>query len=120
MSKANFTRIPSSITQNVFKYQIKKAFVTTPISYLLQVQAPYGTLDKLYIHIDWSTTTSKHFQLNWSIRQKELSQYVEHLFESILMRKTFHVFPLIFSDAFVKVGHTYCLFFLFQLADKHI
>ncbi|GAA5814601.1 hypothetical protein MFLAVUS_008100 [Mucor flavus] len=102
MSKVNFTRIPSSMTQNVFKYQIKKAFVTTPISYLLQVQAPYGTLDKLYIHIDWSTTASKQFQLNWSINRKELSRYVEQLFESILMRKTFHVFPLIFSDAFVK------------------
>ncbi|KAG2234290.1 hypothetical protein INT48_002880 [Thamnidium elegans] len=102
MSKVNFTRILLSTTQDVFQYQIKKAFVTTPISYLLQVQAPYGTLDKLYIHIDWSTTTSKQFQLNWLNNHKVLSQYVEQLLVSILVRKTFNIFPLIFNDTFVK------------------
>ncbi|KAI9483292.1 MAG: hypothetical protein EXX96DRAFT_536648 [Benjaminiella poitrasii] len=42
-------------------YKIKKAFVTTPLSYLLDKEAPYGTLGKIEITFDWITTNILFF-----------------------------------------------------------
>lgn len=109
MSNVKFKNISSSKEQeegSSFHYQVQKAFVTTPLSYLLQLQAPHGVLDKLYIHLDWTTTHSKSFQTAWNLEsnQEFMSRYVEEILVTLLGKRTFISYPLIFSDIFVKVS----------------
>ncbi|KAI9342151.1 hypothetical protein BD770DRAFT_398779 [Pilaira anomala] len=105
MSNVKFKNISSSSKEEgLFHYQVQKAFVTTPLSYLLQLQAPHGVLDKLYIHLDWTTTNSKSFQTAWNLESDRefMSRYVEEILVTLLGKRTFISYPLVFSDIFVK------------------
>ncbi|KAI7907973.1 uncharacterized protein BX663DRAFT_492593 [Cokeromyces recurvatus] len=85
-------------------YKIKKAFVTTPLSYLLDKKAPYGTLDKIEIIFDWIPTQSKEFQSTWKrkFNLDLIGHYIEQAFTNIIIKKTSYMYPLIFSNYYTK------------------
>ncbi|KAL7328718.1 hypothetical protein PS15p_206947 [Mucor circinelloides] len=85
-------------------YQVEKAFVTTPISYVLDKQAPYGTLDTVEVLLSFSSPKLKEFQSNWKrkLTLEIMSDYLEDVLTSLLIKKTCHLYPLIFSSAYAK------------------
>jgi hypothetical protein len=93
--------------QEFFRYTIKKAFVTTPLSYLLIDQSvSYGVLYRLDLIFNWSTVNkSKEFQSIWKrtlLQDPQMKIYMAYLLQTILFRKTCHLYPLIFSNTYVK------------------
>jgi hypothetical protein len=40
----------------VYQFTIQKAFVNTPLSYVLGCDAPHGILQKMELVFDWSTS----------------------------------------------------------------
>lgn len=105
MGYPEFKNIQSS-KQDLFQYEIQKAFATTPLSYLLQKHAPHGVLEKLHVHLDWITTDSVMFQSAWNhnLKRELISSYVQDVFIEILIKRTFRFYPLIFSSFYVKVN----------------
>ncbi|KAL0141463.1 hypothetical protein V8B55DRAFT_1489490 [Mucor lusitanicus] len=87
-----------------YRYQVEKAFVTTPISYVLDRQAPYGTLDTLEVLLDFSSPKTKEFHANWKrkLTLETMSEYLEDVLTMLLIKKTCHLYPLIFSSAYAK------------------
>lgn len=101
--------MPSVTTDNnqdLFSYTIKKAFVTTPLSYLLVDQsASHAVLDRLDLIFNWPMLNKcKEFQSAWKrklLHHSQMNAYMTHLIETIL-RKTCYLYPLIFNNAYVK------------------
>ncbi|KAL9549254.1 hypothetical protein MBANPS3_005293 [Mucor bainieri] len=87
-----------------YRYQVEKAFVTTPISYVLDKQAPYGTLDTVEVLLDFSSPKTKEFHANWKrkLTLDIMSEYMEEVLTMLLIKKTCHLYPLIFSSAYAK------------------
>lgn len=90
--------------KGLYRYQVEKAFVTTPISYVLDTQAPYGTLDTLEVLLDFSSPKAKEFHANWKrkLTFESMSDYMEDVLTMLLIKKTCHLYPLIFSSAYAK------------------
>ncbi|GAN08081.1 hypothetical protein MAM1_0188c07588 [Mucor ambiguus] len=90
--------------KGLYHYQVEKAFVTTPISYVLDKQAPYGTLDTLEVLLDFSSPKTKEFHANWKrkLTLDIMSDYMEEVLIMLLIKKTCHLYPLIFSSAYAK------------------
>lgn len=89
-----------------FQFAVQKAFMTTPISYLLEKQAPHGVLEKFTLHLDWCTSKgSKEFQLVWKrgFQREAITRYAEDALFEVLVRRVFHHYPLIFSNYHVRV-----------------
>jgi hypothetical protein len=110
MRKSNIEKLspvssPTAIgSSTIFRYVIQRAFVTTPLSYLLEKQAPHGVLEKLYVSLNWTTDNSNEFQSSWKRFKKEsISNYVEDVIIELVSRRIFCFYPLIFSTTFVKV-----------------
>lgn len=92
-----------------FQFAVQKAFITTPMSYLLEKQAPHGVLEKFTLHLDWCTAKgSKEFQLVWKrgFQREAITRYAEDALFEVLVRRVFHHYPLIFSNYHVRV-HTF-------------
>jgi hypothetical protein len=88
------------------QFGVQKAFVTTPLSYLLEKQAPHGVLDTIRLHLDWQLFgNSKQFLSNWKdgYEKQVFVDYVKEALFETLMRRVFHYYPLIFSNFQVKV-----------------
>jgi hypothetical protein len=109
MEKSEFRPLAGQ-QKGTFRYIIQKAFVTTPLSYLLEKQAPHGILEKLYISLDWSTANSKEFQLAWTdqkssngFKRESMTKYIEDTLLELITRRVFCSYPLVFSVNFVKV-----------------
>ncbi|KAI8992005.1 hypothetical protein BDF20DRAFT_847712 [Mycotypha africana] len=86
-------------------FKIGKAFVTTPLSYILDRQAPHAVLNKLEIVFDFgSNGQSKEFVTNWKrkFHVDTISEYMEYALNLILLKKTFYMYPLIFSSFYAK------------------
>ncbi|CEP12453.1 hypothetical protein [Parasitella parasitica] len=109
MQKCRFKPKPtttwaSAAESGTYYYQIEKAFVTTPISYVLDKQAPYGTLDKLEVVFNFTSPKLKEFQANWKrkLTLDIMSNYLEEALTTLLIKKTCHLYPLIFSSTYAK------------------
>lgn len=112
MKKVEFANItpPQSQQQQqenqCYQLGVQKAFVTTPLSYLLEKKAPHGVLNKINIHLDFQITeNSKDFLSNWKDKYEKdgFINYVEEALFEVLLRRVFHHYPLIFSSVQVKV-----------------
>ncbi|KAI8373765.1 hypothetical protein BD560DRAFT_394316 [Blakeslea trispora] len=92
-------------TDHVYYFEMEKAFITPPLSYLMDQQVPYGTLERIDLIIDWNTTKPKEFQTIW---KRELFQvdllirYMQEALYQLIIRKTCYQYPLIFSNHYVK------------------
>ncbi|KAI8638593.1 hypothetical protein BD408DRAFT_16490 [Parasitella parasitica] len=111
MQKCRFKCKPSTLTctlatteNGIYYYQIEKAFVTTPLSYVLDKQAPYGTLDKLEVVFNFTSPKLKEFQANWKrkLTLDIITNYLEEALTTLLIKKTCHLYPLIFSSTYAK------------------
>ncbi|KAK4518604.1 uncharacterized protein ATC70_008823 [Mucor velutinosus] len=90
--------------KGLYRYQVEKSFVTTPISYVLDKQASYGTLDTLEFLLDFTSPKAKEFHANWKrkLTLEIMSDYMEDVLTMLLIKKTCHLYPLIFSSAYAK------------------
>jgi hypothetical protein len=110
MESCGFT--PSTTTTNkdnqeLFRYTIRKAFVTAPVSYLLVHQsASHGVLYQLDLIFNWSAhNKSKEFQSAWKrklLNHPEMTTYMTYLLQTILFKKTCYLYPLVFNNAYAK------------------
>ncbi|KAI8054976.1 uncharacterized protein B0P05DRAFT_291580 [Gilbertella persicaria] len=89
---------------HIFYYEMKTAFITTPLSYVLDQQAPHGILERFDIIFDYSTNKPKEFQAVWNrkIQTDFMIKYVYDGLNTILVKKTCCAYPFIFSHAYVK------------------
>lgn len=105
MQKCRFKSV-SKLNEEMghYHYQVEKAFVTTPISYVLDKQTPYGTLDTLEVVLDFSSSKAKEFHANWKrkLTLEIMSEYMEDVLTMLLIKKTCHLYPLIYSNAYAK------------------
>ncbi|OBZ85491.1 hypothetical protein A0J61_06463 [Choanephora cucurbitarum] len=90
---------------NIYHYEMKKAFMTPPLSYLMDQQVPYGSLDRIDLVFDWTTNKPKEFQTVW--KRERLSsdlfvRYMQDALYQLVIRKTCYQYPLIFSNHYVK------------------
>lgn len=96
---------PSLNDENpLYCFEVKKAFVTTPISYVLDKQAPHGTLDTFEVVFNITSSKLKEFQANWKRRLtlEIMSDYLEEALTEVLIKKTCYLYPLIFNSTYAK------------------
>lgn len=109
MEKSKFKNLGFCPTQGSFRFVVQKAFVSTPLSYLLEKEAPHGVLEKLYINLDFTTNHSKEFRAAWKqtrsgFSEESLSTYIEDTLLELITRRVHCNYPFIFSSNTVKVS----------------
>ena len=107
MEKVEFSHKEQQQRGRTFEFVVQKAFVTTPLSYLLEKQAPHGILENMTLQLDFDTTNgkSKKFAEHWNreSNKEAVLKYVEEALFELLVRRVFQRYPLIFSSFYVKV-----------------
>jgi hypothetical protein len=103
----------------LYCFEVKKAFVTTPISYVLDKQAPHGTLDTFEVVFNITSSRLKEFQANWKKRLtlEIMSDYLEEALTEVLIKRTCYLYPLIFNSTYAK-KLTQSLSYLPQIAQS--
>ncbi|KAI8890061.1 hypothetical protein K501DRAFT_266433 [Backusella circina FSU 941] len=94
--------------QGVYQFNIQRAFVNSPLSYILGSDAPHGVLQKMELVFNWTTANilfiylyllnSGEFQLDWN---STISDEFAKLLDSKLCKTIFPRYPLIFSSLYV-------------------
>ncbi|KAI8376124.1 uncharacterized protein BYT42DRAFT_573497 [Radiomyces spectabilis] len=83
-------------------FYVPKAFITTPLSYLLERSVPQGRLKRLHIYLDWETKNLQPLRSLMEYPNEELIQYVDNGFSIILCQRMSQMYPLIFSKLYVQ------------------